>query len=43
MTPARCRNVQDVGQGFALQLATEAPVHGGRHEDGPTVAQCLVG
>ena len=43
MTPARCRNVKEVGQGFALKLATEAPVNGGRNYDGPKVAKFLVG
>ena len=37
MTPARCRNVKEVGQGFAPKLATEAPVNGGRNYDGPKV------
>ena len=43
MTPARCRKVKEVGQGFALKLATEAPVNGGRNYDGPKVAKFLVG
>jgi len=30
VTPARCGKVKEVGQGFALKLATEAPVNGGR-------------
>jgi hypothetical protein len=37
MTPARCRNVKEVGQGFVLKLTTEAPVNGGRNYDGPKV------
>jgi hypothetical protein len=37
MTPARCRNVKEAGQGFVLKLATEAPVNGGRNYDGPKV------
>ena len=37
MTPARCRNVKEVGQGFVPKLATEAPVNGGRNYDGPKV------
>ena len=37
MTPARCRNVKEVGQRFASKLATEAPVNGGRNYDGPKV------
>jgi hypothetical protein len=37
MTPARCRKVKEVGQGFAPKLATEAPVNGGRNYDGPKV------
>ena len=43
MTPARCRNVKEAGQGFVLKLATEAPVNGGRNYDGPKVAKFLVG
>jgi len=43
MTPARCRNVKEVGHGFALKLTTEAPVNGGRNYDGPKVAKFLVG
>ena len=43
VTPARCRNVKEVGQGFAPKLATEAPVNGGRNYDGPKVAKFLVG
>jgi len=43
MTPARCRKVKEVGQGFAPKLATEAPVNGGRNYDGPKVAKFLVG
>ena len=43
MTPARCRNVKEVGQGFDPKLATEAPVTGGRNYDGPKVAKFLVG
>ena len=43
MTPARCRNVKGVGQGFVPKLATEAPVNGGRNYDGPKVAKFLVG
>jgi hypothetical protein len=43
MTPARCRNVKEVGQGFVLKLTTEAPVNGGRNYDGPKVAKFLVG
>ena len=43
MTPARCWKVKEVGQGFALKLATEAPVNGGRNYDGPKVAKFLVG
>jgi hypothetical protein len=39
MTPARCRKVKEVGQGFAPKLATEAPVNGGRNYDGPKVSQ----
>jgi len=34
VTPARCRNVKEVGQGFAPKLATEAPVNGGRNRSG---------
>ena len=41
MTPARCRNVKEVGQGFDLKLATEAPVNGGRNYDGPKVRTCF--
>lgn len=41
MTPARCRNVKEVGQGFAPKLATEAPVNGGRNYDGPKVNTTL--
>ena len=37
MTPARCRNVKEAGQGFVPKLATEAPVNGGRNYDGPKV------
>ena len=43
VTPARCRKVKEVGQGFAPKLATEAPVNGGRNYDGPKVAKFLVG
>ena len=43
MTPARCRNVKEVGQPFGVKLATEAPVNGGRNYDGPKVAKFLVG
>ena len=43
MTPARCRNVKEVGQRFASKLTTEAPVNGGRNYDGPKVAKFLVG
>jgi hypothetical protein len=43
VTPARCGKVKEVGQGFALKLATEAPVNGGRNYDGPKVAKFLVG
>ena len=43
VTPARCRNVKEVGQGFVLKLTTEAPVNGGRNYDGPKVAKFLVG
>ena len=43
VTPARCRKVKEVGQGFVLKLATEAPVNGGRNYDGPKVAKFLVG
>ena len=43
VTPARCRNVKEAGQGFVLKLATEAPVNGGRNYDGPKVAKFLVG
>jgi hypothetical protein len=43
MTPARCRKVKEVGQGFAPKLATEAQVNGGRNYDGPKVAKFLVG
>jgi hypothetical protein len=43
VTPARCRNVKEGGQGFAPKLATEAPVNGGRNYDGPKVAKFLVG
>jgi hypothetical protein len=32
VTPARCRNVKEAGQGFVPKLATEAPVNGGRNE-----------
>jgi hypothetical protein len=42
VTPARCRNVKEVGQGFDPKLATEAPVNGGRNYDGPKVAKFLV-
>jgi hypothetical protein len=38
VTPARCRNVKEVGQGFVPKLATEAPVNGGRNYDGPKVS-----
>ena len=41
MTPARCRNVKEVGQGFGPKLTTEAPVNGGRNYDGPKVNQQL--
>ena len=45
MTRARCRKVKEVGQVGASrpQLATEAPVNGGRNYDGPKVAKFLVG
>ena len=43
MTPARCGKVKEAGQGFVLELATEAPVNGGRNYDGPKVAKFLVG
>jgi hypothetical protein len=41
MTPARCRNVKEAGQGFVPKLATEAPVNGGRNYDGPKVKPSL--
>ncbi len=43
LTPAQCRKVKEVGQGFALKLTTEAPVNGGRNYNGPKVAKFLVG
>ena len=43
VTPARCRKVKEVGQGFVPKLATEAPANGGRNYDGPKVAKFLVG
>ncbi|BAS54325.1 hypothetical protein LBWT_30180 [Leptolyngbya boryana IAM M-101] len=43
LTPAQCRKVKEVGQGFVLKLATEAPVNGGRNYNGPKVAKFLVG
>ncbi len=43
LTPARCRNVKEVGQPFGVKLTTEAPVNGGRNYDGPKVAKFLVG
>ena len=45
MTRARCRKVKEVGQvgESPPQLATEAPVNGGRNYDGPKVAKFLVG
>ncbi len=43
MTPARCRNVKEVGYPFGEKLTTEAPVNGGPNYEGPKVAKFLVG